>query len=132
MAEARIASVLDAMAGGDTVCLIIEHETEAVGWIGAARLPGMDRVSFGYWLGEPWHGRGFMQEAAPAFVAAIHNRLAAGSIEATCQPENHGSAHVLTACGLHRVGTRMQHAPARDREELVDVWELAWTRDAPG
>ncbi len=132
LAAARIATVLDAMAGGDTVCCVIEHKTETVGWIGAARLPGTDRASIGYWLGEPWQGRGFMREAAPAFVAALRARLALGSIEATCQPENRGSARVLAACGLKRVGTRMQHAPARGQDELVDVWERTWTRDAPG
>ena len=132
MAETRITSTLDAMAEGDTICLMIEHGTEAVGWIGAARLPGTDRASFGYWLGEPWHGRGFMQEAAPAFLVAFRARLTLGSVEATCHPENRGSARVLAACGLHRVGTRMQHAPARNRDELVDVWERAWTRGPEG
>ena len=132
LAEARIATVLDAMAQGDTICCVIEHQGEIVGWIGAARLPGTDRAFFGYWLGEPWHGRGFMQEAAPAYVAALRARLALGSIEATCQPENRASARVLAACGLKRVGARTMHAPARNRDELVDVWERAWTRDAPG
>lgn len=131
MAHARIAGTLDAMAQGDTVCCVVEHGDEIAGWIGAARLPDTDRASFGYWLGEAWQGRALMQEAAPAFVATLRARLALGSIEAACQPENRGSARVLAACGLRRIGTRMQHAPARNREELVDVWERAWTRDAP-
>ena len=131
LAEARIATVLDAMARGDTICCVIEHGAAIAGWIGAARLPGTSRASFGYWLGEPWHGRGFMQEAAPAFVAALRARLALGSIEATCQPGNHGSARVLAACGLRRVGTRTMHAPARSRDEQVDVWERAWTPHLP-
>ncbi len=131
LAQARIASVRDAMAQGDTICCVIEHEAAVAGWIGAARLPGTSRASFGYWLGEPWHGRALMQEAAPAFIAALHARMALDSIEATCQPENQGSARVLAACGLKRVGTRMQHAPARSREEQVDVWERAWTRQFP-
>ena len=73
-----------------------------------------------------------MQEATPAYVAALRDRLTLDSIEATCQPENHGSARVLAACGLKRTGSRIMHAPARDRDELVDVWERAWTRDASG
>ena len=131
LAEARIATVLDAMAGGGTLCCVIEHQTEIAGWIGAARLPGTRRASFGYWLGEACQGQGFMQEASPAYVAALRKRLALHSIEATCQPENHGSARVLAACGLKRVGTRAQHAPARNRDEPVDAWERTWTRDAP-
>jgi len=72
-----------------------------------------------------------MQEAAPAFVAAIRTCLALESIEAVCQAENLGSAKVLTACSLRRVGTRMEYAPARERNELVDVWELIWSGPAP-
>ena len=100
--------------------------------IGGGRIADTCRGDFGYWLGEPWHGRALMQEAAPAYVAALRARLALDSIEATCQPENRGSARVLAACGLQCVGTRTMHAPARGREELVDLWERTWTRDAPG
>ena len=132
MAKARIAQSLDAMAAGRSLVCVVEHQGECVGWIGGGRIADMGRGDFGYLLGEPWHGRGFMQEAAPAYVAALRTRLALDGVEATCQPENRGSARVLAACGLNRVGTRMQHAPARDRDELVDVWERTWTRDAPG
>ncbi len=73
-----------------------------------------------------------MQEAAPAYLAALRERLSLGSVEAACQPENRGSARVLAACGLRRVSARLHFTPARNRDELVDVWERAWTRDAPG
>lgn len=129
LAHARIAGVLDAMAQGGTLCCIIEHAGETAGWIGAARLPGTSRASFGYWLGEPHHGQALMREAAPAFVVVLRPRLALDSIEATCQPGNHASARTLAACGLSRVGQRTDPAPARNRNELVDVWERAWTRD---
>lgn len=131
LAQGRIAEVLKAMAQGDTICCVIEHGREIAGWIGAARLPGTHRASFGYWLGEPWHGQALMQEAAPAFLAALRDRLAPDSIEAACQPENHASARVLAACGLRRVGERTEHAPARNRDERLDVWERAWTRHLP-
>lgn len=131
MAEARIAVSLDAMTAGRSLIRVVEHGEAFVGWIGGGRIADADRASFGFWLGEAWHGRGFMQEAAPAYVAALRARLALRSIEAACQPANRGSALVLAACGLKRVGARTEPAPARDREELVDVWERAWTRDAP-
>lgn len=131
LAQARIAEAREAMAQGGAICCVIEHRGEAAGWIGAARLPGTHRASFGYWLGEPWHGQALMQEAAPAFVVALRTRLALDSIEATCQPANRGSARVLAACGLKRVGTRNDYAPARDRDELLDLWERTWTRLLP-
>lgn len=132
MALARIAQSLDAIAAGRSLICVVELQEAFVGWIGGGRIADTDRGEFGYWLGEPWHRRGFMQEAAPAYLAALRGRLALRSVEAACQPENCGSALVLAACGLRRVGTRMQYAPARNRNKLVDVWERAWTRDAPG
>lgn len=126
MAQSRIADTLDAMAQDRLVCCIIEHQGTPTGWIGGARLPGTSRASFGFWLGEPHHGQALMHEAAPAFVAAIRTSLALTSIEAACQPENHGSARVLNACSLHRIGNRIEHVPARNREENVDVWERIW------
>ena len=132
LAEARIARSLDAVAAGRALICVVEHRGEFAGWIGGGRIDETDRGEFGYWLGEPWHGRGFMGEAAPAYVAALRARLALNSIEATCHPENCASARILATCGLKRIGTRIQHAPARNRDELVDVWELAWICDAPG
>ena len=141
MAAARIAQSLDAMAAGQALVCAVEHQGAFVGWLrGSAksgsdlrgRIDGTDRGEFGYWLGEPWHGRGFMQEAVPPYLAAIRGRLALRSIEATCQADNNRSARVLAACGLRRVGTRLLFSSARGREEPVDVWELAWTPDAPG
>lgn len=126
MAQSRIADALEGMAQGRTLFCIIERQGALAGCIGGARLPNTDRASFGFWLGEPHHGQALMQEAAPAFVEALRARLALTSIEAACQPENHGSAKVLKACGLHRIGNRIEHAPARNREENVDVWERIW------
>lgn len=126
MAQARIADALDGMAQGRTLFCMIEHQGTLAGCIGGGRLPGTNRASFGFWLGEPHHGQALMREAAPAFVAAIRTSLALTSIEAACQPENHASAKVIAACGLHRIGTRIEHVPARNREEEVDVWERTW------
>lgn len=128
MADARIAVPLDATAAGQALVCAVEHREEFVGWIRGGRIDGTDRGEFGYWLGEPWHGRGFMREAVPAYVAAIRARLTLRSIEATCQAANARSARVLAACGLRRTGTRRLFSSARGRDELVDVWERAWTR----
>ncbi len=104
----------------------LRSEEALAGCIGGGRLPGTNRASFGFWLGEPHHGQALMREAAPAFVEAIRTSLALTSIEAACQPENHASAKVIAACGLHRIGTRIEHVLARNREEEVDVWERNW------
>lgn len=72
-----------------------------------------------------------MQEAAPIFLASLRTQLALISVEAFCQASNYGSARVLAACGLDRVGTRMEYFPARNRDEFVDVWQLTWDANQP-
>ena len=126
MAQARIADAMDGMVQGRTLFCIIERQGVLAGCIGGARLPNTDRASFGFWLGEPHHGRALMQEAAPAFVETLRTSLVLTSVEAACQPDNHASAKVLKACGLHRIGNRIEHVPARNREENVDIWERIW------
>lgn len=137
MARARVAEALESMARGSALICAIEHGGGFAGWIGGGReVDGQEiggaRGSFGFWLGEAFRGRALMQEAAPAFVAALRARLALESVEAVCQADNLGSAKVLAACGLRRVGTRMDYAPARARDELVDVWELVWSGPSSG
>ena len=131
-AEERISRSLDAMAAGRSLILVVECQGAFAGWIGGGRLGGTNRGGFGYWLAEAWHGRGLMREAAPAYVEALRDRLALAAVEATCHPANRGSAAVLAACGLRRVSGRVQHAPARGRDEYVDVWERIWPREPDG
>jgi len=131
MAHARIAQSLEAIAAGRSLVCAVEHQGALAGWIGGGRIDDTDRGAFGFWLGEPHQGQALMQEAAAAYVAALRARLALTAIEAACQPENHGSAQVLAACGLSRAGQRLQYAPARNRKERVDVWERTWTPETP-
>lgn len=131
MAGTRIAWALDAMAAGQALVCAVEHQEKFVGWIRGGRIDGTDRGEFGYWLGEPWHGQEFMHEAAPAYLAAIRNRLTLRNVEATCQAANGRSARVLAACGLRRAGTHKLFSSARDRDKWVDLWERAWTRNPP-
>jgi len=130
MAQARVAEALDATAQRRALVYVVEHRRQLAGWIGGGRVSGTHHGNFGFWLGEPHHGQALMQEAAPVFVAAIQRHLALRSIEAACQPKNHGSAKVLAACGLRRISSRMEPTPARNRNELVDVWERTWANPA--
>lgn len=96
------------------------------GWIGGAAPPDSHQGKFGYWLGEPYQGHSLMQEAAPIFLAKQRTPLALTSVEAFCQASNYGSAKVLAVCGFNRSGAHMEHAPARNGDELVDIWQFTW------
>jgi ribosomal-protein-alanine N-acetyltransferase len=127
MAAERIAtSHAAARAGNALPFAIIEKASEAFsGWIVIHRdADDILRGSFGYWLGEACHGRGYMREAAPAALQAGFTLLGLDAIEAGAQPGNEASFAVIRACGMAPIGTRMVPAPARGRDELCHMFEI--------
>jgi [ribosomal protein S5]-alanine N-acetyltransferase len=82
------------------------------------------RGSFGYWLGEPFQGQGYMREIASSALAAGFQLLNLDVIEAGAQPENLPSLAVMRACGMKPAGERMVYASARDRQELCHYYEI--------
>lgn len=107
--------------------MVVERIADAVvlGWIAVNTSP--ENGGFlGYWLGEHFHGRGYMREAAPPTVAAAFQRLNVGLIEAGVQLGNAPSIRVLEACGMRYVGERMVYASARGQKE-----RCAWYESLP-
>lgn len=128
MAAERIAVARGAAAERRAFPCTIERRSDGalLGWIGVARDAAADRrASLGYWMGEGHHGHGYMREAAPAAVAAAFRWLGVDAIEAAAQPENTASFAVLRGCGMAPVGERVVFAPARRRDELCLVYEVA-------
>jgi len=82
------------------------------------------RGSFGYWLGERHHGKGYMRELAPAVVAAGFAKFDFTIIEAGAQPSNAASFAVMRSCGMTFSRSELVHAPARGRDELCDIFEI--------
>ena len=127
MAAERIAESRGAASNGLTLPFAIVDKASGalIGWIVVHRdAADSRRGSFGYWLGEAHHGRGYMREAAPAALRAGFDRLGLDVIEAGAQPGNAASVAVLRACGLIPTGTRMVPAPARGRDELCEMFEI--------
>ncbi len=126
MAADKVAQALDAMARGVAVVDVLTLDGTVAGWISGFRRPGTDRASIGYWLGEPFHGRGLLRAVAPGWVDAMRQRLGATCVWAATQPGNQGSRAVMAACGLRPVQTEWMDTPARQRLEWVEVWERTW------
>ncbi len=84
----------------------IEVEGRAAGGIGVAIGEGVFSRSaeFGYWLGEPFWGRGIMTEAAQAVVRYAMFRLGLCRLEAAVFEWNPASMRVLEHCGFVREG----------------------------
>lgn len=60
--------------------------------------------SLGYWMGEPFAGRGFMTAAVRAALAFAFDQLNLNRVEAACLPTNAASVRLLEKVGFTREG----------------------------
>ena len=84
----------------------IEVDGAAVGGIGVEPGEGVFARSadFGYWLAEPYWGRGIMTEAVRAVVPVAMDRFGVCRLEAAVFAWNPASMRVLEKCGFTREG----------------------------
>jgi RimJ/RimL family protein N-acetyltransferase len=90
----------------DAPVLAIHLKDERQTFLGVASCERRDGEGpeLGYWLGEPYWGKGYMSEAvkavvARAFALARHQRLVAG-----CRLQNLASRRILEKAGFEHVG----------------------------
>ena len=84
----------------------IEIDGLAVGAIGVTFKEGIyfKSAEFGYWLGEPYWGRGIMTEAVRAVSSYAMRRFGLIRLEAPVFEWNPASMRVLEKCGFVREG----------------------------
>ncbi len=68
------------------------------------RLGASHSGQIGYWMGEPYAGRGIMTKAVLLVLAEAFNRLGLERVEAACLPENNRSIRLLEKCGFAAEG----------------------------
>ena len=103
--------------------VVTRREDGAIlGWIGVTKV-APDRVTLGYWLGEDFHGHGYMREAGPPALRAAFDWLDVPVIDAVAQLANAASFAVMNTCGMTPVGNRMVFAPSRNVEDMCGVYE---------
>ena len=73
-----------------------------IGIIGFSYHEG-DAPELGYWLGEPFWGKGYMTEAGRALIDAAQKTHQYDRIAARALEENAASLHVLEKLGFHRL-----------------------------
>ncbi len=83
--------------------------------------------NFGYWLGEPYWGRGFTTEAACGVIAYTMDHLGATRVLSECRPCNGASRHVLEKCGFQPAGRGTMFSTPLNSVQPVDLYTL--TRD---
>jgi ribosomal-protein-alanine N-acetyltransferase len=74
-------------------------------------------VTLGYWMGLPFHNRGYMTEAVDTVLPFVFGTLWLHRVEAACLPSNQSSIRVLEKCGFEREGL------ARRYLRINGVWQ---------
>ena len=78
----------------------------------------------GYWLGEPFWGKGIMTEAGRALIDAAHKTGQYELIAARALASNDGSLHVLEKLGFHRLKTKAKSESAHNFGQPIVLLEL--------
>ena len=97
----------------------VEVRGEVVGGIGITPQEDVHRRSaeIGYWLGEPFWGRGIMSEAVPAFTAYALATFDVCRLYATVFEWNRASARILEKAGYVLEG-RLRKSVSKDGQTL--------------
>ncbi|MCT8999232.1 GNAT family N-acetyltransferase [Chelativorans intermedius] len=106
-ADAR-AFVLGSRAPGRTGCHYAVALAGSGAFIGCA---GLDvrryGLELGYWIGEPYWGRGYATEAAHALVDLAFRATDVDRLNVSCRVINDASRRVIHKCGFQYVGQAM-------------------------
>lgn len=94
--------IVQALAHAPQIEFAIEVEGQAVGGIGLVLGADIDRLSaeLGYWLGEPYWGRGIATAAVRVFVDDAFTRFGLVRVFALTFADNAASIRVLEKSGL--------------------------------
>jgi ribosomal-protein-alanine N-acetyltransferase len=103
----------------------IATQTEAIGSIGLSLGQDVHRYTaeLGYWLAEPWWGRGIMTLAVRAMVEYAFGELSLRRVHAAPFAHNLASARVLEKAGFSLEG-RMRASAYKDGK-TIDQWLYA-------
>jgi RimJ/RimL family protein N-acetyltransferase len=101
------------------VFLAVTLEDALIGGVGvranAAEASGRSPI-LGFWLGQPYWGKGYMTEAARAFIAHLFASTAVDVIHTGAFADNAASLRVQEKLGFVRTGEMMLYCRPRGRE----------------
>lgn len=112
------------VTGKGFVFALVDHGL--IGMIGLDDVTD-DGAELGYWIGEPFWGKGFASEAAESVVAFGFNEVHLKQIRAAHFVENNRSRRVLEKMGFKTVGDPISH-PCAARKESVTAQRLVLSR----
>ncbi|MEM8811708.1 MAG: GNAT family N-acetyltransferase [Pseudomonadota bacterium] len=106
-----IARCRDDREDGNGFAIYLRDRPDAViGACGFGRSDGEETPELGYWLGEPYWGRGFATEAAQAVVDFAFETSCFDAIACACRVTNPASRRVIEKCGFQYRDASMFHS----------------------
>jgi RimJ/RimL family protein N-acetyltransferase len=78
----------------------------------------------GYWLAEPFWGRGYMREATGAVLAHAFAKTGVDRLCSRCAIDNEASRRILYDLGFRPTGTNLVFFPVRRSTILTQTFEL--------
>jgi RimJ/RimL family protein N-acetyltransferase len=102
----------------------LTHEKLLIGAIGLTLNPVHDRAELGYWIGQPFWGRGYCTEAARAVLDYAFRTLDLHRIHATHFTRNPASGRIMEKLGMRREGVLRRHIRKWDDFEDVVVYGI--------
>ena len=115
-AEARAFVAMAGEEGGRLGAVYAVTLAETGAFVGCAGLSPAERgLSLGYWIGQPYWGRGYATEAAHALVDLAFRATAIQRLHASCRVVNPASRRVIHKCGLQYAGQGMLDSLAAGR-----------------
>ncbi|MCH8839509.1 MAG: GNAT family N-acetyltransferase [Planctomycetes bacterium] len=110
----------------------IEVDSQAVGSIGIRLKEDVERVTgeMGYWLGEPFWGRGLMTDVVRAFTEFALREFSLQRLEAGVYEWNPASARVLEKAGYRLEGT-LRRSMIKDGQVIDRLIYACLAEDRP-
>jgi RimJ/RimL family protein N-acetyltransferase len=124
MAEAWISNQTHNWKNGTEVIYAITDKNSKQ-LLGTVSLVKTDhsKAELGYWVGEPYWGRGYCTEAVKALFEFAFTNLDIGKIVAEHVRSNHTSGRVMEKTGMRRVGCT--HRPDRNgKRSQMETYEM--------
>ncbi len=98
---------------GDGVYAVTQAETGVfMGCCGVHPHKHGEGLEIGYWLGEPFWGRGYATEAAHALIDLAFRAGSVERLHVSCRVGNEASRRVIHKCGFQFVGSGMMDSLA--------------------
>ena len=124
LAETWIATHEPAYVRRDNVVFAITEQGSLVGAINLRLEADHYRGELGYWIGQPFWGRGYGTEAVRAVIEYGFETLALNRVVARHLRRNPASGRVMQKAGMRREGEQRQHIHKNGRFEDLEYYGI--------